>query len=108
MKQKKLIASQNQEIIEQLNDVLQTLEYTATLKQLKTIWVVYVPENEFANALLSLVPFVEILECPKNLFWAYNNKKQDTFENVIAVANVSTLEEFKTSIENLANSDLTQ
>ena len=106
MKQKILIASENQDIIEQLNDILLTLEYSSTMKKLKTIWVVFVPENEFHDALMSIIPFVEVLDCAKNLFWAFNNKKQTNFENVIAVANTSTIEEFKRNIESLTNKGL--
>lgn len=108
MKQKILIASENKEIVEDLNNLLCTFEFNTTIKKLKTIWVVYAPEDEFDEALFTLVPFVEVLDCPKNLFWAFNNKKQDTFENVIAVAKVDTLDEFKQNISNLAGKGLTQ
>lgn len=108
MKQKILIASENQELIEGLNYILKTFDFNTSIKKLKTIWVVYAPEDEFEKALMFLIPFVEIKHCPKNLFWAYNNKKQDTFENIIAIANVSTIEEFKSAIENLVNNGLTQ
>ena len=108
MKQRILIASNDQEVIEELSYILNTLDYNTTVKQLKTIWVVNIPENEFHDALITLAPFVEIKGCPENLFWAHNNKKQDTFENVIATANSSSVEEFIENIKNLANKGLSK
>ena len=108
MKQRILIASNDQEIIEELSYLLNTLDYNTTVKQLKTIWVVHIPENEFHKALMTLAPFVEVKGSPENLFWAFNNKKQGTFENVIAVANSSSIEEFIQNIKDLANKGLTQ
>ena len=108
MKQKILIASNDQEIIEELSYLLNTLEYSTTVKQLKTIWVVYIPENEYHDALMTLAPLVDVKGCPENLFWAFNNKKQGTFENVIATANSSTVEEFIENIKNLANKGLSK
>jgi len=108
MKQRILIASNDQEVIEELSYILNTLDYNTTVKQLKTIWVVHIPEDEFHNALMTLAPFVEVKGCPENLFWAFNNKKQGTFENVIAVANSSSIEEFIQNIKDLANKGLTQ
>ncbi len=107
MKEQILLASMDAQIIDELASVLSALDFTVTTKTLKNISIIKVPQNEFHSALMSIAPFIEVVSEPQNysnLFWAYKNKKQDTLENVVAIAKTLTIDEFKKEIDNLGNS----